>query len=57
MNDDGRMARLPDLVKFAKAHDLKLPIADLIAWRRRNESLVQRMVETTVTTRLAVIGA
>ena len=54
MNDDGRMARLPDLVTFAKAHDLKIAsIADLIAWRRRNESLVQRMVETTVTTRIA----
>ena len=54
MNDDGRMARLPDLVTFAKAHDLKIAsITDLIAWRRRNESLVQRMVETTVTTRIA----
>ncbi|MEL0290336.1 MAG: 3,4-dihydroxy-2-butanone-4-phosphate synthase [Alphaproteobacteria bacterium] len=54
MKDDGRMARLPDLVTFAKAHDLKIAsIADLIAWRRRNESLVQRMVETTVTTRIA----
>ena len=53
MNDDGRMARLPDLVTFAKAHDLKIAsIAALIAWRRRNESLVQRMVETTVTTRI-----
>ena len=53
MNDDGRMARLPDLVTFAKAHDLKIAsIADLIAWRRRNESLVQRMVETTMTTRI-----
>ena len=53
MNDDGRMARLPDLVTFAKVHDLKIAsIADLIAWRRRNESLVQRMVETTVTTRI-----
>ena len=53
MNDDGRMARLPDLVTFAKAHDLKIAsIADLIAWRRRNESLVQRMVETPVTTRI-----
>ena len=53
MNDDGRMARLPDLVTFAMDHDLKIAsIADLIAWRRRNESLVQRMVETTVTTRI-----
>ena len=41
MNDDGCMARLPDLVTFANDHDLKIAsIADLIAWRRRNESLV-----------------
>jgi 3,4-dihydroxy 2-butanone 4-phosphate synthase/GTP cyclohydrolase II len=53
MKDDGAMARLPDLLSFAKAHDLKIAsIADLIAWRRRNESLVQRMVETTVNTRI-----
>ena len=53
MNDDGRMARLPDLVTFARAHDLKIAsIADLIAWRRQNESLVQRMVETNLTTRI-----
>ena len=53
MNDDGRMARLPDLVTFAEEHDLKIAsIADLIAWRRQNESLVQRMVETTVNTRI-----
>ena len=38
---------------FAKEHDLKIAsIADLIAWRRRNESLVQRMVETTVNTQI-----
>ena len=53
MNDDGGMARLPDLMKFSKDHNLKIAsIADLIAWRRRNESLVQRMVETTMTTRI-----
>ena len=53
MNDDGCMARLPDLLNFAKEHDLKIAsIADLIAWRRRNESLVQRMVETTVNTQI-----
>ena len=53
MNDDGCMARLPDLLAFAKEHDLKIAsIADLIAWRRRNESLVQRMVETTVNTQI-----
>ena len=53
MKDDGEMARLPDLVDFAKERDLKIAsIADLIAWRRRNESLVQRTVETTITTRI-----
>ena len=53
MKDDGEMARLPDLIGFAKEHDLKIAsIADLIAWRRRNESLVQRTVESTITTRI-----
>jgi 3,4-dihydroxy 2-butanone 4-phosphate synthase/GTP cyclohydrolase II len=53
MKDDGEMARLPDLVEFAAEHDLKIAsIADLIAWRRRNESLVQRTVETAITTRV-----
>ena len=43
MNDDGTMARLPDLVAFAQRHNLKLgTIADLIAYRRRTERLVQR---------------
>ena len=52
MKDDGEMARLPDLIGFAKEHDLKIAsIADLIAWRRRNESLVQRTVESAITTR------
>jgi len=53
MKDDGEMARLPDLIGFAKEHDLKIAsIADLIAWRRRNESLVQRTVESAITTRI-----
>ena len=53
MKDDGEMARLPDLIDFAEEHDLKIAsIADLIAWRRRNESLVQRTVETSITTRV-----
>ena len=53
MKDDGEMARLPDLIQFAKERDLKIAsIADLIAWRRRNESLVQRTVETAITTRV-----
>ena len=46
MNDDGTMARLPDLVAFAQHHNLKLgTIADLIARRRRTERLVQRTEE------------
>ncbi len=46
MNDDGTMARLPDLVAFAQHHNLKLgTIADLIAHRRRTERLVQRVEE------------
>lgn len=46
MNDDGTMARMPDLMEFAKAHQLKIAtIADLIAYRRRQEKLVERLVE------------
>jgi len=52
MNDDGTMARLPDLVKFAQFHGLKIgTIADLIAWRRQRERLVERQVETTLSSR------
>ncbi|MBY0236719.1 MAG: 3,4-dihydroxy-2-butanone-4-phosphate synthase, partial [Burkholderiaceae bacterium] len=44
MKDDGTMARLPDLIEFAKEHGLKIgTIADLIEHRSRNESLVQRV--------------
>ena len=47
MNDDGTMARMPDLVEFAKQHDLKIAtIADLISYRRRSEKLVRRVVES-----------
>ena len=43
MNDDGTMARLPDLVVFAREHGLKIgTIADLIQYRSRNESLIER---------------
>ena len=46
MNDDGTMARLPDLAAFAQHHNLKLgTIADLIAHRRRTERLVRRVQE------------
>jgi 3,4-dihydroxy 2-butanone 4-phosphate synthase / GTP cyclohydrolase II len=48
MNDDGTMARLPDLVKFAQFHGLKVAtIADLIAFRRKNDRIVDRVEETT----------
>ena len=51
MKDDGEMARLPDLIGFAAEHDLKIgSIADLIAYRRSSETLVQRTVETSVKT-------
>ncbi len=47
MNDDGTMARLPDLVEFAKQHELKIAtIADLISYRRRSEKLVKRVIES-----------
>lgn len=43
MNDDGTMARLPDLIAFAQRHNLKLgTIADLIGFRRRTETLVEQ---------------
>ncbi len=42
MNDDGSMARMPDLERFAARHGLKIcTIADLIAWRRQNERLIE----------------
>ena len=40
MNEDGRMARLDDLIKFSKKHKIKIAsIADLIAYRLKNEKL------------------
>jgi 3,4-dihydroxy 2-butanone 4-phosphate synthase/GTP cyclohydrolase II len=46
MNDDGTMARLPDLVAFAQLHGLKIgTIADLIAYRRRTERFVERVMD------------
>jgi len=52
MNDDGTMARLPDLVTFAQQHNLKVAtIADLISYRRRTESIVERSVETVLNSR------
>ena len=52
MKDDGTMARLPDLEKFAEEHGLKIiTIRDLIAYRIKKESLVKREVETVLPTR------
>ena len=52
MNDDGTMARLPDLLSFAQQHDLKVAtIADLISYRRRTESIVERSLESVLNSR------
>ncbi len=51
MNDDGTMARMPDLKVFAKEHDLKIiTVADLITYRLQFESLVNRVVTTVIPT-------
>lgn len=47
IKDDGTMARMPDLIAFAQLHGLKIgTIADLIAYRRRTERFVERVMET-----------
>ncbi len=52
MNDDGTMARRDDLIAFAQTHGLKIAtIADLIAYRRRNERIVERTLETSFESR------
>jgi 3,4-dihydroxy 2-butanone 4-phosphate synthase / GTP cyclohydrolase II len=51
VNDDGTMMRLPDLERFSAEHELVLvSIADLIAYRRRNEQLVRRVAEARLPT-------
>ena len=51
MNDDGTMARVPDLVPYCERHGLKMiTVADLIAYRRRTERLVERVVATKLPT-------
>jgi len=51
MKDDGTMARLPDLQKFAETHDLKIAtVADIISYRMRTESFVHRAAETILPT-------
>ncbi|SHN44980.1 bifunctional 3,4-dihydroxy-2-butanone-4-phosphate synthase/GTP cyclohydrolase II [Cryptosporangium aurantiacum] len=52
VNDDGTMARLPELAAFSDTHDLTLiTIADLVAYRRRTERQVEREVDARVPTR------
>ena len=47
MNEDGTMARMPDLVQYAKIHKLKIgTIADLIAYRLRNDRIISRILDT-----------
>jgi len=49
MKDDGTMARMPDLQAFAQRHGLKIgTIADLIAYRRRHDNVVERVLETEI---------
>ncbi|MDX1375159.1 MAG: bifunctional 3,4-dihydroxy-2-butanone-4-phosphate synthase/GTP cyclohydrolase II [Burkholderiales bacterium] len=51
MNDDGSMARLPDLIQFAGRHGLRIgTIADLIEYRSANESIVSRLAERDIET-------
>jgi 3,4-dihydroxy 2-butanone 4-phosphate synthase / GTP cyclohydrolase II len=51
MNEDGTMARVPDLVPYCEEHGLKMiTVADLIAYRRRTERLVERVVSTRLPT-------
>ncbi len=51
MNDDGTMARVKDLERYCARHDLKMiTVADLIAYRRRNDKLVERVVATRLPT-------
>ncbi|MDY0349804.1 MAG: bifunctional 3,4-dihydroxy-2-butanone-4-phosphate synthase/GTP cyclohydrolase II [Desulfobulbaceae bacterium] len=51
MNEDGTMARMPDLEKFAARHDLKIAtVADLVAYRLRKDTLVHRAAEARLPT-------
>ncbi len=52
MNDDGTMARMPDLIEFGRQHDIKIvTIADMIQYRLRKERLVRRAAISTMPTR------
>ncbi|QUH19458.1 bifunctional 3,4-dihydroxy-2-butanone-4-phosphate synthase/GTP cyclohydrolase II [Alkaliphilus sp. B6464] len=52
MNEDGTMARVPELMNFVTEHDLKIiTIADLIAYRRKNEMLIEHVTEANMPTK------
>jgi 3,4-dihydroxy 2-butanone 4-phosphate synthase/GTP cyclohydrolase II len=52
MNEDGTMSRVPQLIEFCKAHDIKmLTVADLIRYRMQHERYVRRVAEATLPTR------
>ncbi|HEV3094785.1 MAG TPA: bifunctional 3,4-dihydroxy-2-butanone-4-phosphate synthase/GTP cyclohydrolase II [Solirubrobacteraceae bacterium] len=58
MNDDGTMARVPDLVGYCERHGLKMiTVADLIAYRRRHDKLVERVVATNLPTAFGEFSA
>jgi 3,4-dihydroxy 2-butanone 4-phosphate synthase / GTP cyclohydrolase II len=51
MNEDGTMSRVPDLIPYCERHGLKMiTVADLIAYRRRTEKLIERVVSTNLPT-------
>jgi 3,4-dihydroxy 2-butanone 4-phosphate synthase/GTP cyclohydrolase II len=55
MNDDGTMARLPDLLKFGEEHQIRVcTVADIIRWRIRHEVLVERVIDHPIETRHGV---
>ena len=58
MNDDGTMARVGDLIAYCERHGLKMvTVADLIAYRRRTERLVERIVATKLPTKFGEFSA
>ena len=58
MNDDGSMARVPDLIPYCRRHGLMMiTVAELIAYRRRTEKLVERVVGTSLPTAFGEFSA
>ena len=58
MNEDGTMARVDDLVPYCEQHDLKMiTVADLIAYRRKHDRLVERVVSTSLPTAFGEFAA